>query len=87
MANRGDSQLGRPVRFVRPHALLGAATGLVAQFRCGLWGWLANVHSTGAAARRALVSLASIAEWLVNNRCVSAPHDDTRAPFALPKYY
>ena len=33
------------VRFVRPHALLGAATGLVAQFRCGLWGWLVNVHS------------------------------------------
>ena len=30
------------VRFVRPHALLGAATGLVAQFRCGLWGWLVN---------------------------------------------
>ena len=29
---------------VRPHALLGAATGLVAHFRCGLWGWLANVH-------------------------------------------
>ena len=33
------------VRCVRPHALLGAATGLVAHFRCGLWGWLANVHS------------------------------------------
>ena len=30
---------------VQPHALLGAATGLVAHFRCGLWGWLANVHS------------------------------------------
>ena len=30
---------------MRPHALLGAATGLVAHFRCGLWGWLANVHS------------------------------------------
>ena len=29
-------------------------------------------------ARRALVSLASIAEWPVNNRCVSAPHDDMR---------
>ena len=28
--------------------------------------------------RRALVSLASIAEWPVNNRCVSAPHDDMR---------
>ena len=29
-------------------------------------------------ARRALVSLASIVEWPVNNRCVSAPHDDMR---------
>ena len=29
-------------------------------------------------ARRALVSLASIAEWPVKNRCVSAPHDDMR---------
>ena len=29
-------------------------------------------------ARRALVSLASIAEWPVNNRCVSAPHDGMR---------
>ena len=27
-------------------------------------------------ARRALVSLVSIAEWPVDNRCVSAPHDD-----------
>ena len=32
------------VRCVKPCALLGAATGLVAHFRCGLWGWLANVH-------------------------------------------
>ena len=61
---------------MRPHALLGAATGLVAQFRCGLWGCLVNVHSRQA--RCALVSLASIAEWPVNNRCVSAPHDDMR---------
>ena len=29
---------------MRPHALLGAATGRVAHFRCGFWGWLANVH-------------------------------------------
>ena len=29
-------------------------------------------------ARRALVSLASIVEWPVNNRCVSAPHDNMR---------
>ena len=35
----------RTARFVRPHALLGASAGLVAQFRCGLWGWLVNVHS------------------------------------------
>ena len=34
------------VRCVRPHALPGAATGLVAYFRCGLWGWLANAHSS-----------------------------------------
>ena len=45
MANRGDSQLGRcgsrdPTHSA--HALLGAATSLVAQFRCGLWGWLAS---------------------------------------------
>ena len=37
------------VRFVRPHARLGAATGLVAQFRCGLWGW--PVTFTQGAAR------------------------------------
>ena len=45
MANRDDSYVIGTVRFVRPHALLGAATGLVAQFRCGLWGWLVNLHS------------------------------------------
>ena len=33
MANCDDSNIGT-VRCVRPHALLGAATGLVAHFRC-----------------------------------------------------
>ena len=31
---------------------------------------------TPGAARTLVVSLASTAEWLENNRCVSAPHDD-----------
>ena len=34
-----------PVRYVRTPRPIGAATGLMAHFRCGLWGWLANAHS------------------------------------------
>ena len=41
---------------MRPHALLGAATGLVAQFRGGLWGWLAN--ATPGAARACVARIA-----------------------------
>ena len=39
-------------------------------------GWLAGQLSLQA--RRALVSLASIAEWPVSNMCVATPHDDMR---------
>ena len=59
---------------MRPDALLGAATGLVAHIRCGLWGWLANVHSRRAL--RACVARIDRRGTGENNRCVSAPHND-----------
>ena len=59
LSNHGESRrsLIGTVRFaVRPHTPLGAATGLVAQFRCGLRGWLASWQTPPPGAARACVA-------------------------------